>query len=99
MMTGGETNPVKLPQVPDAQRVDMRLELRDEARVLLVNAVKDYYSNLEEGQKQLMCAKIHDEINRRITGQTSSEIRFELSKHMGRDMRNSELIRDYFSTN
>jgi len=99
MMTGGETNPVKLPQVPDAQRIDMRLELKDEARVWLMEAVWDYYKDLEEGHKSLMCAKVHDEINRRITGQTSSEIRFELSKHMGRDMRSSELIRDYFPTN
>jgi len=99
MMTGGETNPVKLPQVPDTHRIDLRLELKNEARVHLMEAVWNYYSDLEDGHKTLMCARVHDEINRRITGQSSCEIRAEIGKHLGRDMRNSELIRDYFPTN
>jgi len=99
MMTGGETNPVHYPQVPDTHRIDLRLELKNEARVHLMEAVWNYYSDLEDGHKTLMCAKVHDEINRCITGQSSSEIRAEIGKHLGRDMRNSELIRDYFPTN
>ena len=99
MMTGGETNPVHYPQVSDTHRIDLRLELKNEARVHLMEAVWNYYSDLEDGHKTLMCARVHDEINRRITGQSSCEIRAEIGKHLGRDMRNSELIRDYFPTN
>lgn len=71
------------------QRHDVRVNLKKELRPELMNVVVDYASKNSLNPRQL-CKEVHDQINIRIQGLKSKQI-----KQLG-GLPLSELIRDYF---
>jgi hypothetical protein len=84
----------------DIDRVEYRDALKDEARLRMTDQVKVYLEQIRRYDDKKYCgiffAKVHDALNTLITTETSKQMRVRLSKLLGREVKECELIRDYF---
>jgi hypothetical protein len=84
----------------DTDRVGLRDALKDEARLKMTDQIKDYLEQIQRYDDKkfsgLFFAKVHDAINIAITTETSKEMRNRLSSIVGKEIKQHELIRDYF---
>lgn len=96
-MTTGQ-NPVW--SQADIDRVQYRDALKDEARLRMTNQVKIYLEQMrrydDKKYRGIYFAKVHDGLNTLITSETSKQMRLRLSQLLGREVKECELIRDYF---
>lgn len=97
-MTTGQ-NPVR-PQQADIDRVIYRDALKDEARLRMTNQVKTYLERMKRYDDKKYSgqffAKVHDAINIAITSETAKNMCLRISAMLGKEIKDSELIRDYF---
>lgn len=83
----------------ELDRVESRDYLRDKARKELVGQVKSYLIAVKryvEGYREGYFKEVHDALNQAITAETASEMRVRISCQLGREIKQRELIRDYF---
>lgn len=96
-MTTGQ-NPMWAQQ--DIDRVLYRDALKDEARLRMTDEVKIYLQQIQRYDDQKFrgefFARVHDAINIAITGETAKSMRIRVSQILGREVKECELIRDYF---
>ncbi|MBD0266103.1 MAG: KilA-N domain-containing protein, partial [Tolypothrix sp. Co-bin9] len=96
-MTTGQ-NPIWVQA--DLDRVVYRDTLKDESRRRMTNQVKIYLQQIKKYDDQkyrgIFFAKVHDSINIAVTSETAKQMRVRLSEILGREVKESELIRDYF---
>lgn len=86
--------------IADIDRVNHRDQLKDQARLNMTDQIKMYLGQIQKYDDKKFrgkyFAKVHDLINKAITTETSKQMRLRLSEILGRDVKDSELIRDYF---
>jgi hypothetical protein len=96
-MTSGK-NPIW--KQGDIDRVIYRDTLKDESRTRMTNQVKIYLTQIQRYDDQkyrgIFFARVHDAINVAIVGETAKQMRIRLGQLLGRDIKESELIRDYY---
>ncbi len=96
-MTTGQ-NPIWVQA--DLDRVVYRDTLKDESRLRMTNQIKVYLLQIQQYDNQvyrgIFFAKVHDAINIAVTSETSKQMRLRLSQILNREVKESELIRDYF---
>jgi hypothetical protein len=96
-MTTGQ-NPVW--SQADSDRVEYRDALKDEARLRMTDQVKIYLEQIrrydDKKYRGIFFAKVHNALNTLITTETSKQMRARLSQLLGREVKECELIRDYF---
>jgi hypothetical protein len=84
----------------DLDRVIYRDALKDEARLRMTDQVKVYLQRIRKYDNQkyrgIFFAKVHDNINIAVTAETAKQMRVRLSQILGREVKENELIRDYF---
>ena len=84
----------------DIDRISLRDSLKDDARLRMTDKIKEYLEQMQRyGDKRFsgsFFAKVHDAINVAVTTETSKQMRDRLSLLLGKDIKQSELIRDYF---
>lgn len=97
-MTTGQ-NPIR-PQQADIDRVVYRDALKDDARLRMTNQVKTYLERMKRYDDKKYSgqffAKVHDAINIAITSETAKNMRLRISVMLRKEIKDSELIRDYF---
>ena len=85
----------------DADRVKMRDSLKDRKRRELTDQIKVFleaagrYDPKSFGTRQMFW-KAHDKLNCLITTETAKQMRHRLSQQIGREVKETELIRDYY---
>jgi hypothetical protein len=84
----------------DIDRVEYRDALKDEARLRMTGQVKIYLEQIrrydDKKYRGIFFARVHDELNILITTETSKQMRVRLSQFLGKEVKECELIRDYF---
>jgi hypothetical protein len=84
----------------DLDRVTYRSNLKDEARLRMTDQVKEYLLRIQKYDDSkysgIYFARVHDALNVMVTGETAKQMRFRLGEILGRELRETELIRDYF---
>lgn len=84
----------------DIDRVGLRDGLKDDSRLRMSDQVKVYLEQIrkydDKKYRGIFFARVHDEINVLITGETSRQMRDRLGVLLGREVKQDELIRDYF---
>lgn len=84
----------------DLDRVTYRSNLKDEARLRMTGQVKEYLLRIQKYDDSkysgIYFARVHDALNVMVTGETAKQMRFRLGEILGRELRETELIRDYF---
>jgi hypothetical protein len=84
----------------DIDRVEYRDALKDEARLRMTDQVKIYLEQIrrydDNKYRGIFFAKVHDGLNILITTETSRQMRVRLSQLLGKEVKECELIRDYF---
>lgn len=84
----------------DVDRVGLRDALKDDSRLRMTDQVKAYLEQIEKyDDKQYsgqFFSQVHDALNVMITGETARQMRERLSSLLNRQVRDSELLRDYF---
>ena len=72
----------------------------DESRLKMTNQVKGYLEQIKhydhKKYRGMYFAKVHDAINRAVTTETSKEMRNRISIIVGKEIKDRELIKDYF---
>lgn len=98
-MTTGQ-NPLYIQA--DIDRLGFRDTLKNETRLELTEQIKKYLEQMQLYDDKRYCgiyfAKVHDRLNILLTTETSKQMRTRLSKLLGREVKEYELIRDYFPT-
>jgi hypothetical protein len=98
-MTSGQ-NPIWV--IDDVDRLTSRNALKDDARLRMTAQVKIYLEQIKRYDdakyRGMFFAQVHDSINCAITGETAKQMRVRLSQTLGKNIKESELIRDYFPT-
>lgn len=98
-ITSGQ-NPIWVTD--DVDRLTSRVALKDDARLRMTAQVKTYLEQIRRYDdakfRGMFFARVHDSINCAITGETAKQMRIRLSQVLGRSIKESELIRDYFPT-
>lgn len=96
-MTTGQ-NPVW--SQADLDRMEYRSNLKDDARLRMCHQVKVYLEQIQRYDdtkyRGLFFARVHDSINIAITTETAKQMRARLSLFLAKDIKERELIRDYF---
>lgn len=94
-------NPVASQAVLD--RIKYRTNLKDEVRIRITDRVKFYLEQIRKYDNKkyagIYFARVHDALNRAITGETAKQMRARLSVIINKPeekIKESELIRDYF---
>lgn len=94
-------NPLTPPVTQgEFERLEYRTELKDESRLRMTNQVMRHlraiqrYSN--DKDRGIYFARVHDAINIAITGESAKKMRKRLSELLGREVKNYELIRDFY---
>ena len=86
----------------DIDRVTLRDGLKDRTRLEMTDQVKRYLEDIKRYDDQKFrgryFAQVHDAINIAITGETAKQMRDRLSIDLGKIVKDSDLIRDYFPT-
>lgn len=94
-MTTGQ-NPLQ----SDLDRMIYRDALKYDARLRMTDQVKEYLLSIQRYDDQkyrgIYFARVHDRINVIVTGETSAQMKQRLSILLGRQVKEDELIRDYF---
>ena len=84
----------------DIDRVGLRDALKDETRIRMTDQVKKYLEQIERYDDKKYSgqffARVHDAINVALTTETAKEMRTRLSNIIGKDVKEGELIRDFF---
>lgn len=84
----------------DTDRVGLRDGLKDDSRLRMTDRVKVYLEQIERYDDKkfsgLFFARVHDAINLAITGETAKQMRERLGILLKRQVKQDELIRDYF---
>ena len=84
----------------DIDRVGLRDALKDETRIRMTDQVKKYLEQIERYDDKKYSgqffARVHDAINVALTTETAREMRTRLSNIIGKDVKDGELIRDFF---
>lgn len=84
----------------DIDRVGLRDALKDETRIRMTDQVKKYLEQIERYDDKKYSgqffARVHDAINVALTTETAKEMRTRLSNIIGKNVKEGELIRDYF---
>lgn len=84
----------------DLDRIAYRLGLKDEARIRMTGEVKKYLETIKRYDDRkyagIYFARVHDAINLAITGETAKQMRERLKEILKREIKESDLIRDYF---
>jgi hypothetical protein len=84
----------------DIDRVGLRAGLKDDSRLRMTDQVKVYLEQIEryddKKYRGLFFAKVHDAINIAITRETAKQMRDRLSQLLDRQVKQDELIRDYY---
>lgn len=84
----------------DIDRVTLRDGLKDRTRLEMTDEVKRYLEDIKRYDDQKFrgryFAQVHDAINIAITGETAKQMRNRLSAELGKSVKESDLIRDYF---
>ena len=98
-MTSGQ-NPILVTD--DVDRLTSRTALKDDARLRMTAQVKIYLEQIKRYDdtkyRGMFFAQVHDSINCAVTGETAKQMRVRLSQILGKNIKESELIRDYFPT-
>lgn len=88
------------PLQSDLDRMVYRDALKDESRLRMNDQIKEYLESIQRYDngkyKGQYFARVHDRINVIVTSETSLQMKSRLSKLLGRDIKDNELIRDYF---
>jgi hypothetical protein len=86
--------------VADMDRVAFRDQLKDKSRLELTDAIKEYLEQIRRYDDKRYCgqffARSHNLINELITTENAQDMRERLSGELGKVVKESELIRDYF---
>jgi hypothetical protein len=86
----------------DIDRVGLRDELKDDSRIRMTDQVKNYLEQIKRYDdtkyRGMYFAKVHDAINKAITTETAREMRDRISIIVGKKVKDTDLIRDYFPT-
>ena len=94
-MTTGQT-----PIQPSLERMRYRSVLKDQSRTGMTGQVKVYLEEIQRYDDQkyrgIYFAKVSDRINVLITGERSRDMKARLKEFLGREVKESDLIRDYF---
>jgi hypothetical protein len=84
----------------DLDRIRYRSNLKDEARLRMTGQVKTYLEQIKRYDDKkyagIYFARVHDALNIAITGETAKQMRERLANVLNREVKESELIRDYF---
>lgn len=84
----------------DTDRTGLRDALKDDSRLRMTDQIKAYLEQIEryddKNYRGKFFAQVHDSLNIKITGETSKQMRERLSTLLGKPVKESELIRDYF---
>jgi len=84
----------------DIDRVGLRDALKDDSRTRMTDQIKNYLEQIkrydDRKYRGLYFVKVNDAINKAITTETAREMRNRLSDLIGREVKEGELIRDYF---
>lgn len=88
------------PLQSDLDRMVYRDALKDDSRLRMTDQIKNYLESIElydnRKYRGQYFARVHDEINLAIGGETAKQMRERLSQLLGQDVKESELLRDYF---
>ncbi|NEP61198.1 MAG: KilA-N domain-containing protein [Symploca sp. SIO2G7] len=92
-------NPVSFEA--DMERVAIRDELKENRRLALTDQVKFFLEAVgkydsSSKETRMFFSRVHDELNLVLTTERASEMRIRLSSQLGKEISDSELIRDYF---
>ena len=94
-MTTGQ-NPLQ----SDLDRMVYRDALRDESRLRMTDQIKEYLQSIKKYDDKkyagLYFARVHDQINLVVSGETAKQMRGRLSQLLEREVKDAELLRDYF---
>jgi len=94
-MTTGQ-NPLQ----SDLDRMVYRDALKDESRLRMTDQIKEYLESIQRYDngkyRGQYFARVHDRINVIVTSETSVQMKSRLAKLLGHDVKENELIRDYF---
>lgn len=84
----------------DIDRIKYRTSLKDESRLRMTAQIKLHLEKIKKYDDKkfsgLYFANAHDCINKAITTETAKQMRERLSLTLGREVKETELIRDYF---
>ena len=85
----------------DMDRVRMRDELKNSRRLALTEQVKFFLEaagqyNPRSKETSIFFGRVHNEVNIVLTGEKAIDMRRRLEKAIGRKVKESELLRDYF---
>jgi phage regulator Rha-like protein len=88
--------------VSDVDRVGMRLEVKDRARLELTDQVKVYLEEIrrydDRNYRGMFFVRVHDAINLAVTNETAVQMKARLGAMLNKKVLESDLIRDYFPT-
>jgi KilA-N domain len=94
-MTTGQ-NPLQ----SDLDRMVYRDALKDDARLRMTDQIRDYLQSIRKYDDKtysgIYFARVHDQINLVVTGETAKQMRTRLSQLLEREIKQGELLRDYF---
>jgi KilA-N domain len=94
-MTTGQ-NPLQ----SDLDRMVYRDALKDEARLRMTDQIRDYLQSIKKYDDKkysgIYFARVHDQINLVVAGETAKQMRERLSQLLEREVKEKELVRDYF---
>lgn len=94
-MTTGQ-NPLQ----SDLDRMIYRDTLKDESRLRMTDQIRDYLQSIKKYDDKRYSgqyfARVHDRINVIVTSETAAQMRERLAALLGREIKERELIRDYF---
>jgi KilA-N domain len=94
-MTTGQ-NPLQ----SDLDRMVYRDALKDEARLRMTDQIRDYLQSIKKYDDKkysgIYFARVHDQINLVVAGETAKQMRERLSQLLEREVKEKELLRDYF---
>lgn len=84
----------------DVDRLEYRTELKDNARLRVTGQIKDYLERIKKYDdikyRSQYYAQVHDALNVAITGETALQMRERLGVELGRKIKETELLRDYY---
>ena len=92
-------NPVQIEA--DTDRVRMRDSLKDQKRIEFTDQIKAFLQssgsyNPKSWQTRRVFWESHDYINNLLTTETAKDMRLRLQAELGREVTDSELLRDYY---
>lgn len=94
-MTTGQ-NPLQ----SDLDRMVYRDALKDDARLRMTDQIRDYLQSIRKYDDKkysgIYFARVHDQINLVVAGETAKQMRERLSQLLEREVKEKELLRDYF---